>query len=413
MVTMEKSIFSVRQVNSYIKMILEEDLCLNCIGVTGEISNFKNHPSGHLYFTLKDESAAIRCVMFKSAAWVLDFIPENGMKVIISGRVSLYEKAGDCQLYAEFMKKAGTGALFENFEKLKQRLMAEGLFDDERKKKIPQYVNCVAVVTSKSGAAVRDIIQIINRRNKYIKIAVAPVQVQGVEAAIQIAEAIKFVNDWGKADCIIVGRGGGSYEDLQSFNEEIVARGIASSKIPIISAVGHETDFTIADFVADFRAPTPSAAAELVSFSLEETEAKIQYALRKANRAAQIRLERQAERVTSLKNRRALKNPAECIYERQIYIHSMQRRAQLRVNNKISEAKTLIGFNASAADNLSPLKTMSRGYALISDADGKMILKIDELPQGEVKIIMSGGTATAEIYKVDKSENGLYTHNGR
>ncbi|MDR1689753.1 MAG: exodeoxyribonuclease VII large subunit, partial [Clostridiales bacterium] len=207
---MEKSVFTVRQINSYIKSVLEEDLVLNFISVLGEISNFKNHPSGHLYFTVKDEYAALRCVMFKSAAYGLTFRPENGMKVIITGRVSVYDKTGDVQLYADAMQKAGTGNLFLEFEKLKQKLLAEGLFDDSRKKPIPEYVGCVAVITSKSGAAVRDIIQIIRRRNRLIKITVVPVLVQGEGAAAQIARAIDLVNEWGKADCIIVGRGGGS-----------------------------------------------------------------------------------------------------------------------------------------------------------------------------------------------------------
>lgn len=401
---MERKVYSVQQVNSYIKSVLEDDLVLNCVNITGEISNYKSHPSGHLYFTLKDENAALKCVMFKSSAWELDFKPENGIKVIICGRVSIYEKTGDIQLYADFMKKAGTGGLYESFEKLKLKLMEEGLFDEERKRKIPSYVRCVAVVTSGSGAAVRDIIQIIKRRNKYIKITIAPVLVQGEGAATQIAYAIGYVNNWGGADCIIVGRGGGSFEDLQAFNEEIVARSIANSRIPVISAVGHETDFTIADFVADMRAPTPSAAAELVSFSLDEMYDNIKRSLLKIERTVNIRLSNYLQRINSLINRRALKSPAECVYNRQIYVHTLQKRAAAIVNSRILKAKTEVGFNVAAASNLSPLKTLLRGYAVVLSHEGKLIKEIDEIPLNKIKVLMRDGYLNAMVIEKEKSD---------
>ena len=260
---MKPKIYSVHQINSYIKSFMENDIFLSGFFIEAEISNFKEHTSGHLYFTLKDEKAAINAVMFRSYAAEVPFTPENGMKVIIYGRVSLYEKTGQYQLYAELMEPSGTGGLYLAFLQLKARLEGEGLFDEANKKPLPARPETIAVVTSKTGAAVRDIINVAKRRNKNIQIVVAPVQVQGASAAAEIAEAIKAVNKWGRADVIITGRGGGSMEDLWAFNEEIVARAVCESKIPVVSAVGHETDYTICDFAADLRAPTPSAAAEI------------------------------------------------------------------------------------------------------------------------------------------------------
>jgi len=393
---MQKNVYTVRQVAGYIKSVLEDDLILNCFCVTGEISNFKSHPSGHLYFTLKDDAAALRSVMYKNAAAGLDFIPENGIKAVITGRVSLYEKTGDCQLYVEHMKKAGIGGLFETFEELKRKLLAEGLFDEAHKQKLPEYIKRVAVVTSKSGAAVRDIIQIIQRRNKTVKVTIAHTSVQGVTAPAEIARAIAYVNEWGGADCIILGRGGGSYEDLQAFNEELVARAIYASKIPVISAVGHETDFTIADFVADMRAPTPSAAAELVSFDLNTVSLKITNMLNRMGKTARAGLDAKANKLQSLKNRRRLKTPVEHLYDRQIYIHSLQKKAAGLITSRIQTLRTHLSYKTQAAENLSPLKTISRGYALVETENGEIITNIEALPK-TVNIVLRDGAAKAEI----------------
>ena len=256
-------VYSVSQINNYIKRLFENDVFLQDIYIEAEISNFKAHSSGHLYMTLKDSGAAVNAVMFRSYAEKLKFMPEDGMKVLINGYISLYEKTGQYQFYVLSMEPAGKGALYIAYEQLKERLERSGVFDQKYKKDIPSYPKCVAVITSPTGAAVRDIIQVSGRRNPNVKIVVVPVLVQGDDAAPSIANAIESVNKWGQADTIIVGRGGGSIEDLWAFNEEMVARAIFESKIPIISAVGHETDFTIADFIADMRAPTPSAAAEI------------------------------------------------------------------------------------------------------------------------------------------------------
>ena len=261
---------SVSQLNHYVKRVLEHNGYLKDICIQGEISNFKHHPSGHLYLSLKDEASVLRAVMFRTAASALRFLPENGMKVIARGRITVYEPGGVYQLYIESMEPDGEGALYQAFLRLKEKLDKEGLFDSALKKPIPSYPSVISVVTAASGAAVRDIINVLGRRYPLASVKIFPVSVQGEGAAQEIADAIHFLNEKTIGDVMIVGRGGGSIEDLWAFNEEIVARAIFQSKIPIISAVGHETDFTIADFVADLRAPTPSAAAELATPSSED-----------------------------------------------------------------------------------------------------------------------------------------------
>jgi exodeoxyribonuclease VII large subunit len=263
MYSVSPTVFSVTELNNYVKRILDNDENLKNVFVTGEISNFKNHYSGHMYMTIKDEGGAIKAVMFSSYASRLKFVPENGMKVIIFGSVSLYNKDGSYQLYITDMQPDGVGALNLAYEQLKEKLQNEGLFSTEHKKPIPQFPEKIGVMTAPDGAAVRDIFSVLKRRYPVAEIVFCPVAVQGASAAPEIAKAIKLFNEQNAADVLIVGRGGGSLEDLWAFNEEIVARAIFQSQIPVISAVGHETDFTIADFVADLRAPTPSAAAEL------------------------------------------------------------------------------------------------------------------------------------------------------
>ncbi len=258
-------VFTVGQINRYIKNLLENDFILNSLLVQGEISNFKAHSSGHWYFTLKDATGALSCMIFRQDAEEIPFLPENGMQVILYGRVSLYERTGQYQLYGEFMEPVGMGALQMAFEQMKEKLAAEGLFDADFKREMPAHAKCIAVVTSPVGAAVRDVIQIVKRRDPRVKIAVFPTLVQGEKAAEDIVRSLRLANEWGGADVIILGRGGGSMEDLWPFNEEKVARAVFASEIPVISAVGHETDFTITDFVSDLRAPTPSAAAELAT----------------------------------------------------------------------------------------------------------------------------------------------------
>ncbi len=266
---------SVTELNKYVKDRVAEDEFLNSVLVKGEISNFKHHYTGHMYFTLKDESSLIKCVMFKSSTVTLNFIPKDGMKVLVFGSVAVYERDGIYQIYCKAMQEDGMGSLYKAYEELKNKLSEEGLFDDIHKKPIPFMPKIIGVLTSNTGAVIRDIINVSTRRNPNVYIRLMPVPVQGEGAGLKIAKAIKLMNDKKLADCLIVARGGGSIEDLWPFNEEIVARAIFESEIPVISAVGHETDFTIADFVADLRAPTPSAAAELAVTDVSELEYSI------------------------------------------------------------------------------------------------------------------------------------------
>ena len=302
----EPRIYSVSKINSYIKATLENDFVLNSVWVTGEISNFKYHSSGNMFFSLKDNDSAISCIMFKGDAYALPFMPENGMNVVICGYVSVYEKSGQYQLIAELMKPDGVGELTVAFEQLKAKLLAEGLFDEDYKREINTHPHNIAVVTSPTGAAVRDIIKIAGARNKNVSITVIPVLVQGDNAASSIAEGIRLANKLGKADTIIVGRGGGSIEDLWAFNDERVARAVFASEIPVISAVGHETDFTITDFVADMRASTPSNAAELAVNDEYADKKKAEYLAERLNTAF--------ENIINTKRRR-LKTTVEALVE--------------------------------------------------------------------------------------------------
>ncbi|MBQ2412015.1 MAG: exodeoxyribonuclease VII large subunit, partial [Anaerotignum sp.] len=309
----EPKVFSVGQINRYIKNLLENDFILNSLLVQGEISNFKAHTSGHWYFTLKDAQGAISCVIFRQDAVNIPFEPENGMQVILGGHISLYEKTGQYQFYGEFLQPVGMGALQIAFEQMKEKLEAEGLFDPDFKRELPEHVETIAVITSPTGAAVRDIIQIAKRRDPRVKIAVFPTLVQGEYAAEDIVKSLKLANGWGRADVIILGRGGGSMEDLWSFNEEIVARAIFASEVPVISAVGHETDFTIADFVSDMRAPTPSAAAELATVHLDSIKADVEELTDRLTRDVQAVLTTSQRRLDFLKERPVLKRPLERI----------------------------------------------------------------------------------------------------
>ena len=309
-------VFTVGQINRYIKNLLENDFILNSLLVQGEISNFKAHSSGHWYFTLKDATGALSCMIFRQDAEEIPFLPENGMQVILYGRVSLYERTGQYQLYGEFMEPVGMGALQMAFEQMKEKLAAEGLFDADFKREMPAHAKCIAVVTSPVGAAVRDVIQIVKRRDPRVKIAVFPTLVQGEKAAEDIVRSLRLANEWGGADVIILGRGGGSMEDLWPFNEEKVARAVFASEIPVISAVGHETDFTITDFVSDLRAPTPSAAAELATaIPLESRIAMLESMQERLWRDVSAAMVSSRRRLEFLKERPVLKRPLEKLHQ--------------------------------------------------------------------------------------------------
>jgi exodeoxyribonuclease VII large subunit len=395
---MKANVYTVTQVNRYIKQLLENDVFLKDVFVEAEISNFKAHGSGHLYFTLKDENAAIAAVMFRGNAAKLKFQPENGMKVTVYGYISLYEKTGQYQLYVQIMEPAGKGALYLAYEQLKERLERAGVFDQKHKKPIPAYPKCVAVITSPTGAAVRDIIQISGRRNPSVEIVVVPVLVQGENAAADIARAIKDVNAWKGADTIIVGRGGGSIEDLWAFNEEIVARAIFESEIPVISAVGHETDFTIADFVADMRAPTPSAAAELAIPAASNFKDILKNLGERMNRSMSNRLSEKKLAFDRLINTNVFKYPLEGITDNEIYVYELYKRLERAVTAKNERCAMEYRRLSEGLERLSPLGIMSKGYSLVYNSEGKLIKSCADTAVGDtVEIRLSDGSVKAKI----------------
>lgn len=394
----EPKVFTVGQINRYIKNLLENDFILNSLLVQGEISNFKAHSSGHWYFTLKDAQGAISCVIFKQDAMQIPFLPENGMKVILYGHVSLYEKTGQYQLYGEFLEPIGMGALQLAFEQMKEKLAAEGLFDADFKREIPDHVGCIAVITSPTGAAVRDIIQIAKRRDPRVKIAVFPTLVQGEAAAEDIVKSLKLANAWGKADVIILGRGGGSMEDLWAFNEEIVARAIFASELPVISAVGHETDFTIADFVSDLRAPTPSAAAELATEPLDSVKEDLAELTERLDRDVQSVLTSSKRRLDFLKERPVLKRPLEGIRRTQMYLEEKERLLLRETLRKLEKDKQKLAAAEVGLQAVSPFSIMQRGYAMLMDAKGKPVTTAEAAAVGQtLQVRMKDGILQAEV----------------
>lgn len=375
---MEPKIATVSQINGYIKKILDSNIILNDIWIKGEISNFKLHYSGHMYITLKDEGGVLKAVMFKSAAAGLNFKPEDGMKVLARGRISVYEAGGSYQLYIEDMIPDGVGELYVAYEQLKKRLEEEGLFSDEHKKPIPKFPERVGVITAATGAAVRDIINVITRRYPHAEIILYPSLVQGAGAAENISKGISYFNDNDLVDVIIAGRGGGSIEDLWAFNEEIVARSIFASKIPVISAVGHETDFTIADFVADLRAPTPSAAAEIAVPSQLELVSRVMVDKSRITNAIIKRIEAERKNLEGLK----VKNPKESIMDSYQKVDNLYKQAEKNFMMKIMSGKDQLGTLAAKLDALSPLKVMARGYAIPMDFDGNVIRSAESMTSG-------------------------------
>ena len=360
---------TVSDLNAYIKQKIDEDEALNTVIVKGEISNFKNHYTGHLYFTLKDEKSLIKCVMFKSYAERIEFTPKDGAKVIVFGQVAVFERDGIYQIYVKAMEQDGKGDLYAAYEKLKKQLEDEELFDEKHKKKIPLKPKVIGVLTSRTGAVIRDIINVSTRRNPNTYIRLLPVPVQGKTACLQIAKGIRLMNEKKLADVIIIARGGGSLEDLWPFNEEVVARAIYDSKIPIISAVGHETDFTIADFVADLRAPTPSAAAELANPDIFEVKEKINSYKSRCRLALKKKLDLMTLKYEKILSSRVLSDPLrivnDCYLKLDSYIKSMNN----SINLKHKEAQMLFTKVVSGLDALSPLKTLTRGYSIVEQED--------------------------------------------
>lgn len=395
-------VLSVSQLNRYIKMNFDADENLANIFISGEISNFTNHyRTGHLYFTLKDDSAAVRAVMFNSSAKRLKFMPEDGMKVIARGRVSVYEASGQYQLYVDDMQPDGVGALNLAYEQLKEKLQKEGLFSELHKKPLPPYPEKVGVITSPTGAAVRDIINVLGRRFPYAEIVFCPVLVQGEGAHLQLTDAVNLFNTERAADVIIIGRGGGSIEDLWEFNDEGLARAVYNSEIPVISAVGHETDFTICDFVADMRAPTPSAAAELAVPDANE----LQYALSALKNRMFLNVSSgiadRRSRLEYLTSKGVLKSPDEMLSNRSQRLDTAFSKMLSSYENRIGGKKVEFISAATALSKLDPMSVLMRGFAFVSDKNGKNVYSSQALAKGDkINVRFHDGSAVCEVKEI-------------
>ncbi len=397
MITPTPTVYSVSQLNSYVKGVLDRDENLAHIFVTGEISNFKAHYSGHLYMTIKDEAASIKAVMFAGNASKLRFRPENGMKILAFGTVSLFPRDGSFQLYINDMQPDGVGALNIAFEQLKKKLEAEGLFRQEHKKPLPKFPEKIGVVTSSTGAAVQDVFNVLKRRFPVAEVILRPCQVQGDGAAEDIAKAIGEFNKTKCADVLIVGRGGGSIEDLWAFNEEIVARAVFASEIPVISAVGHETDYTICDFVADLRAPTPSAAAECAVPDIFELKSDLVYLRQHIFSLTRNRVDLEKSKLVSLEKTLSLCDPVTNINEQRKELVYLTDKLTTLTNSVLDSNKSKISALAGKLDALSPLRVISRGYALV-EKDDKPITKVKDLQKDDIiSIKLSDGKIKANI----------------
>ena len=404
---MERHIFTVTEVNELVKLLLDQEPMLSGICVRGEISNYKMYPSGHHYFSLKDQTGAIRCVMFKGQAMRLRFRPENGMKVLAVGRVSVFPRDGAYQLYCESLTPEGAGDLSVAFEQLKEKLYREGLFDSEHKKPLPKFPNRIAVVTSAAGAAVHDMIRILRRRYPLAKVILLPVRVQGAEAPAEIAGAIRYADQWKLGDVIITGRGGGSMEDLWAFNDERVARAIYACETPVISAVGHEPDVTISDFVADARASTPSNAAEI---AVPDQGALLRQLGDLENRltgSETVRLRTLRERLEELKRKRVLTDHLAYVQDRRMELAHLQQRLGDLTGAAIGRKRQAFTAAAASLDAMSPLKVLSRGYAVARNEAGEVLRSSAELSRGEyVHVTLGSGGFTAVVNTIEEEDDG-------
>ena len=400
MITPTPTVYSVNDLNNYVKQILDKDENLKYVFVTGEISNFKAHYSGHLYLTLKDDKAAIKAVMFAGNASKLRFMPENGMKILAFGTVSLFPRDGSYQLCISDMQPDGIGALNIAYEQLKKKLEAEGLFSPVHKKLIPEFPARVGVITSATGAAVQDIFNVLSRRYPVAEVVLRPTKVQGEGAADDIARAIKAFNDYEAADVLIVGRGGGSIEDLWAFNEEIVARAVFESKIPIISAVGHETDYTICDFVADLRAPTPSAAAELAVPDKLELKGELLSYKQHLYAIAKNVLLKERSKLSAIEQRDVMRNPVVKINENRKELAFISDRIESLTESTLKDSRNKLAALAGKMDALSPLRVVSRGYALVEN-NGKIVKSTSDVSINDQLLLkISDGTVVAGVLEV-------------
>lgn len=394
---MEHKIFAVSQINQYIKQQLDGDLLLQDLCISGELSNYKIYPSGHHYFTLKDAEGALRAVMFRSSAGRLRFRPENGMKVFATGRITVYPRDGAYQLYCNSLVPDGVGDLYVAFEQLKAKLQAEGLFDPTHKKPLPPYPHRIAIITSSAGAAIHDMLRILNRRYPLSKVMLLPVRVQGAEAPAEIAGAIRYANRWHLADVIITGRGGGSMEDLWAFNDERVARMIYASEIPVVSAVGHEPDVTISDFVADRRAATPSNAAEIVAPDQQELRQRLDAMQLRMLQSLQKQLQVDRRQVQLLSQARVLQDPMNYVLERRTRLAQLQKQLASAMRQRLAADRERFAKRAAALDAMSPLKVLGRGYALVKNGQKLVKSTNDAKPGDRLTLQLSDGTLPAIV----------------
>ena len=391
-------IFSVSEANQFIKALLDQVPQLQEIFVRGEISNYKLYPSGHHYFTLKDAEGAMRCVMFRGNALRLRFRPENGMKVIAFGRISVFPRDGAYQLYCSDLTAEGVGDLHVAFEQLKTKLYQEGLFDSAHKKPLPQYPRRIAVITSSAGAAVHDMIRILNARYPLAEVVLLPVRVQGAEAPPEIVGALRYANRWRVADVIITGRGGGSIEDLWAFNDERVARAIYDSEIPVISAVGHEPDVTIADFVADVRASTPSNAAEIVVPDQSELSRRLASFADRMEQSQRARLDRLSKRLEELAQKRVLRDPMAFIADKRMLLDYTQQNLASLAREQMGQRQRQFASLCAALEAMSPLKVLSRGYAMARNAAGDVVRSAADVNTGDqIDVVLGQGSLVCTV----------------
>lgn len=388
---------SVSDLNKYVKDKVASDEFLKSVFVRGEISNFKHHYTGHMYFTLKDDKSLIKCIMFKSSTMTLNFVPKDGMKVNVLGSVAVFERDGVYQIYCKAMQEDGVGDLYAKFKELKDRLEAEGLFENSHKKKIPMMPKIIGVLTSNTGAVIRDIINVSTRRNPNCYIRLFPVPVQGPGAAEKIADSIKFMNEKKLADVLILARGGGSLEDLWPFNEEIVARAIYDSELPIISAVGHETDFTIADFVADLRAPTPSAAAELAVADVFDLQDRIELYKNRLQILLRKKVELQRARYEKCMNSIVFRDPLYIVQDKYVNVESCVKNLEKIIVSKMKDYKLKTVEKIAMLDAMSPLKTLARGYSVV-EKDNSVVKSVKDVNKDDIiNIRLNDGNVDAKI----------------
>lgn len=399
-----KNVYTVKQVNSYIKNMFTQDFMLNRIYVKGEVSNCKYHTSGHIYFSLKDESGTIACVMFAGSRAGLSFRMREGQQVIVLGSVSVYERDGRYQLYAREIVPDGAGLLYEKFEALKKELAEMGMFAPEYKQPIPKYVRTVGIVTAPTGAAVRDIINIASRRNPYVQLILYPALVQGEGAADSIVKGIRAL-EAKKVDVIIVGRGGGSMEDLWAFNEEAVARAVFDCTVPVISAVGHETDTTITDYAADLRAPTPSAATELAVYEYREVREYMRSCGQRMRRAVRIKTEAQRARLKQLELRLKFAHPRQKLNERRQYSAELEDRLRSLMDRRLTAEKHRLALYVEKMKGLSPLEKLNQGFSFVQDRDGRNVKSIRQAQPGDIlTVYVTDGKIEAEVTAADEAE---------